>query len=870
MNRDWLSGFKINGTMRPLSLLRVGVLLTMLAACGSSRKVLPTTIAFAQGQMAPPSSVMAGSTVQFAAIVQNDSANLGVSWLLTCNSPSNNCGSVSHHTSSGSPTTFVAPSSIPPGGIVTIEANSSALPSQSVTATINITPTVYGPVSVNFSPAPSPTMTVNSSQSLSVVVTNDHLGSNGQPMGSKVAVSCTVAGTCGSVVGSSSSGWTYLSPINIPNGGTVTLTATSVADPTASVSTIISITPPIVAISMVQPFPTSVAAGAAVALGALVTDGTFNDVSGPLGVDWTVTCGGSVCGSFIPAHTANDTAPSLPNVVASYTAPAVVPPGGTVTITATATADPTKQATANLSVSATTLRNDLLKGQYAFLLNGAHLFGTSAIAGSIIADGSGNITGAEEILPGTPSAITGITGSYFIGADGRGLITLNGVPGVSTYWLHGQQMLAVAVTDSSHAFIEEFDGTGIYNIALPLPPDTWYGRTLRGELELQQTSSFGSPLSGSYAFTWQQAGLVSSVPCSKFAVCAGYYGGVLSADATGAISSFSMDRYIDGIPSSIVSGAYGFQRFGPLDSFGHGTVTIGPYALHYFLVDSGNIIVIASSSLDQTGFPTGHIYAQPSNTTLSAGTYVFVSAGSLPKYYIDGITVEGSLPQVAGGWFTVDTNGDVAGYLDTNDNGTLLSAAVTGSVAPGAVSGRLTLTLTGGGASQFALYPTTSHGLLTLQLDTGRSAIGTVLSQTSPLPVFQGNYALSLQQLGSVNTRQNTAAVGEAVGTWSDISGQLIASASSALTGTVDVDQMNGFYVGASGNFWTLTSGQLATGNFATDSAGRATASISIPLPGTNLPGSTALIFYVVNGSTVLVIETDATPAAGILQVQTF
>ena len=865
MNSRWRFNFSMARPTRPVGVLVLSLVSITLAACGT-KKVLPTTIAFAQGQMAPPSSATAGSTIQFAAIVQNDSASLGVSWLLTCNSPMNDCGSISRHTASGAPTTFVAPGNIPPGGTVTIDANSSAVPSQSVAAIISITPVVYGPIAVNFSPAPPPPLIVGTAESISVVVTNDHIGSDGKPMGYTLSLSCAVAGTCGSLSFSAFSGWTYFAPTSVPNGGTVTLTATSVADPTKSATATIEITLPVVAISLVKPLPSSIAAGAAANFGASVEDGTQANASGTKGVDWSVSCGGSACGYFIPQHTANDINASAPNVVTSYTAPTAVPPGGTVTITATATADPTKQATTTLNVTAATLSNHLLKGQYAFLLEGVHLYGTSAVAGSIIADGNGNITGGEETLPGLMSPLTGITGSYFIGADGRGLITLDGVPGFSFDWLNSQQILAVTVIDSNHAFIEEFDGSGIYNIAKPLPPDSWYGRTLRGELELQQTASFTAPPSGSYAFTWQHAGPTnSSSSCSQFFVCAAYYGGVLSADATGAISTFSMDRYIDGAASSAVSGAYGLQGFGAVDSFGHGTVNIGPYALHYFLVDSGNIIVMGSSSLDQTGLPTGHIYAQPANPTLPPGKYVFTSAGSFPINSGNGTKVVGSSPQTAGGWFTSDVNGNLSGYLDTNNNGTMLSATVTGSVAPSAVHGRLTLTLTGGGASQFAVYLTSNHGLLMLQLDTGRSAIGTVLSQTSPVAAFQGTYAASLQQAGFLNTAQNTGAVGLLIGAWTDVAGQLIVSPSANFSGTMDLDQLNGLYLGPSGNFWTQTPGQSVTGQFAVDSAGRAPSTIT-----TTQLGTMELILYVVNQSTVLIIESDATPAVGMLQVQSF
>jgi hypothetical protein len=802
--------------------------------------------------MAPPSSVAANSTAQFAAIVNNDPQNLGVSWLLTCASPSvADCGSISRHTASGVPATFIAPVSAPPGGTVTIEANSSAVPDQSVTTTITITPIVYGPISVVFSPAPPSSIVTNTLTGIFVIVNNDHLGSNGKPMGYTLSVTCAVSGTCGSFFGSTYGSTYYASPTAVPVGGTVTLTATSVADPTQSASVTVTITLPQVAIALAQTPPASISAGAATNFSATVTDGAV--VSQP-GVDWSVTCGSTACGSFIPQHTAS-------SVVTSYTAPSVAPPGGAVTVTATATADPTQQVSATLTVTQATLNNALLNGQYAFLLSGVQVEGTSALAGSIIADGNGNITSGEESLPGQSSAVTGIVGSYFIGSDGRGTMTLTGLPGYGYGgWLNGQQIFAIAVVDSTLASLEEFDGSGNYNINSNPVVGPWYGSTLRGDLELQEPRDFSVPPTGPYAFACAHGG-----PPFSATPYAAYYGGVLNADSFGNITSFSMDRYVDGITGSIVSGTYGPQSFGAADSFGHGTVNLGPYSLNYFMVDSGHIIVLASSSSDLTGLPAGHIYLQSSTAPSTAGTYLFTLAGSTPTYSANGATAVGSSPQAIGGWFTSDSSGNLTGYLDTNNNGTVESAPVSGTLAASAVSGRWIVTLSGGGASQFAAYPTLSQGWLMFQLDTRKSGTGTALAQSLPSPTFQGDYAGSVQQLGVVDGARNSQTVGLPVGAWSDASGQIIASSSSTITGTLDIDQVNGLFLGPSGDFWTQTPGASVTGDFTAGAQGRFSGSLT-----TTQLGTMGVILYVVDDSTVLLLEGDAIPAVGIFRAQNF
>jgi hypothetical protein len=844
--------------LRPF-LLRLPLLLTcalsaiLSTGCGST-KSQPTTIAFAAGQMAPPSSVAANSSTQFAATVNNDATNLGVSWLLTCGGPAADCGSITRHTASGVPTTYIAPVSIPAGGTVTIEANSSADPSQSVTATITITAEVYGPVSVAFYPALPANVAIGSLLPVSAVVTNDHIGSNGQPMGTTLSVTCQVAGTCGNFSGSY-----YIPPSAIPAGNTVTITATSVADPTASASATVTIVPPVVTITLVVAPPVSIPAGSATNLAAFVNDGTVGDATGQMGIDWSVSCGGSVCGSLTPLHTSNDNGRSSQQVTTSFAAPSTVPPGGTVTITATATASPTTQISATLAIAPAMLNSNLLNGQYAFFLNGVNTIGLSALGGSLVADGNGNVTAVEEILPGQSTTITGITGSYYIGSDGRGLMTLNGLPNFSPEWLNGQQIFSLAVVDSSHVFLEEFDGADPFNITnspITSPP---FGETLRGELDLQQTADFSVPPSGPYAFALTQGGQVSPY--------AGYYGGVLNADGSGNITSFAIDRYLDGATGSISSGNYGAQSFGTVDSFGYGTVSVGPYLLNYFLVDSGHFIVIGSSSSDGTGLPSGHVYSQPATLPSVAGTYVFTLAGSTPLFTPGGVA-NGSNPQALGGWVTSDSSGNLNGILDTN-NGVLLSAPVSGILKASAVPGRWLMTLEGGGASSFALYPT-SGGLFIFQLDVLKSGAGTVALQSASAPAISGNYALSIQQPGGINIGRS-ANLGLEVGAWSDISGQIVASNSSTLTGTIDIDQIDGVFLAPSGNIWTQTPNQAVTGSFSAGTQGRFTGSITINQ--TIVPGQLGTlgeIFYVIDSSHVMLLENDATPAVGILELQNF
>jgi len=253
-----------------------------------------------------------------------------------------------------------------------------------------------------------------------------------------------------------------------------------------------------------------------------------------------------------------------------------------------------------------------------------------------------------------------------------------------------------------------------------------------------------------------------------------------------------------------------------------------------------------------------------------AGTYMFTLGGSTPLLSAGGSGVEGSNPQALGGWVTSDSSGNLTGYLDTNKQGVVDSAAVTGTLVASAVPGRWLMTLEGGGASLFALYPTSS-GLFLFQLDVGTSGTGTVALQSSSTPSISGNYAVSIQQPGAIDGSRSIS-LGLEVGAWADISGQIIASNSSTLSGTLDIDQIDGVFLAPSGNIWTQTPDQAVTGTFSSGTQGRFTGSLTInqivTTPGQL--GTLNVILYVVDSSQVMLLEDDSTPAVGLLELQNF
>jgi hypothetical protein len=810
-----------NFMVHPILALLTGACLTLgLLSCGGSSN--SAGIAFAGSTLAPPRSLALSSISDFAAVVTGDPNSLGVNWTVTCVPapiPQGSCGTITPHTASGYPTTYSAPINfdeltVPVNGTVVITAASTANPSMTVSATIQITPTQ--PISLGFNEAPPLSMLTGATATVVVVVTNDSTNA-----GDDLTLTCgsTTTGACGTIVPAHTAGIVgsfavYTAPDVVPGNGTVTLTAASTADPTQTVSTIITIEQAPLHVSLTQLPTANLPVGSSTNLTAVVTSDPQN-----AGVDWTASCQSTSCGSFSPAHTAS-------GQLTTYTAPQTVPPDGSVTITAASTTTPTITATAQVTVTPANLQNSLLNGRYAFLLQGVREGGTWAIAGELSADGIGDIDVATESFLGDNNLYS-LSGTYFIDSDGTGTITLNGAPTGLGYWNGGQQIFEVAVVSPGVMSMEEFDG--YYNSTLHVA----YGGTLTGRLFQQSTSAFEPLSTSSYSFLLSGFG-PNHGPS--------FYGGVLSA----VIGSFTMDRDISGAIDS-VTGPISFVNVSPDGS--NGTLLMSPYSFQYYVVDSGHWVLIADAGT--TDVSSGHLYLQPSVALFPAANFGFTEAGAAPLS-------QGSTPLALGGILSSDGSGNITGTMDANLNGTVSSSPVMGTVSM-ASNGRGTLSLSGGAAEQFMVYPTATHGILMLDLDSQFSGVGVALPQTTgasaTASLFSGNYASAFQTLGEINLASG------GVGSWNDYLGVISADGVSNLTGTMWLDQFDE----ASQAFWTQTPNATLTGSFSAGPQGRFTGSFSIP----PLPTSRR-VFYILDSSTVLSLGLDAGPSTGVLQSQCF
>ena len=168
-----------------------------------------------------------------------------------------------------------------------------------------------------------------------------------------------------------------------------------------------------------------------------------------------------------------------------YTAPQVPFAGGPVTISAALQSDNTKFAVATATL---TYSNFSLQDSYAFLLRGSDPSGLLLRAGSMTADGNGKITaGIEDINNGINLVQPGVsfTGTYTIGADGRGSVTFNDGFNGNTPGAGNASKFSVVIVSTGQVQMEELDTFAAAS----------------GEADLQDATSFNTAaFSGEYTF----------------------------------------------------------------------------------------------------------------------------------------------------------------------------------------------------------------------------------------------------------------------------------------------------------------------------------------------------------------------------------
>jgi hypothetical protein len=809
----------------------------------------------------PPANYPAGGSFGVAASVAGDPSNEGVDWKASCGGVDCTSGFTGGtHSAPGVPTTFTVPL---PAAFPTIIGST-------------ITLTAFATADHTFSASAMSTVT----QAISIAITQpppaDVLTNAAVPMIATVSNDPTNAGVTWTVVNcdlSPCGSWSTTLPIlNTQTAsaatvdyiapatpvGHVMIRAAATASPLNATTTVeFSVIAPIsVAITQGVTNDTIVKAGTA-ALIATVTGDTASR-----GVDWTVTCGtAGACGSFSPPHTAS-------GAVSTYTAPASAPTGGSVTITATSTADTTKQASETVTVTSSLPPDTLLEGQWILQLSGRDANGGPfALGGAISGDGAGNITGGSVDLEdlgsgvnfynaGNVSVQANPASTYSIGSDGRGRIqlslstgNLNGSFGVGG---SGLVTLSVVFVTKSHAFISENDSFGIGVGTLDLQNVA--------DLDSFQHQSAGP--NGQFSLTLHGAEVAS--PYRQYFVAGGL--GFTYSGSGFSETSYVADQSDKGAITSVAFHAQAGSAYALPNTFGEmslASVKLGlanQFNLDLWMIDKNHYVVTDIRDLffaSPSVIISGYLTAQSSATALS-GPYAFTKTGMSSSF----------VAQAAGGIFTCGGSGifdftPLGGSPVDNQAVTVVCSSPSGS------GGRSTITITGTGTtgvSQFAAYPTVDGQLYLLEVDrgpagtSGPSGFGMAQSQTLAVPIsassFKGDYASSFFALTSLGSEA--------------FAGQANSDGVSKITGTLDVNT----FATATPPLGAATPSSEATlsGSFTAGTNGRfPLASTIVPATGQPAPEFTHLnpACYVVSPSTCLLLGLDATaPGSGLLELQ--
>jgi hypothetical protein len=575
---------------------------------------------------------------------------------------------------------------------------------------------------VLFIEAPPSTLAVNAS--VTIDATAENSASN---YGVAYSVSCGSPNACGTFSTSDEVGAVvYKAPAAIPSGAKVTITATSVADSTKSISATVTIVPPIaIAVSFFGSVPASLQVNSAAPFRVLIT----NDVSANPQAKWTVTCSSSSCGSFNPTSTTNE-APT------TFTAPAAIPAGTTVTVTAASVTDPTKSVSTNVVI--TPQSPTLANGTYVFQIMGPGGNAATFVTGVLVAQ-NGSITGGEQDTVGYTSdgegdispyagfsgPITG--GAYATTPDGNLQITLNLSQDVS-------ETLNGALTSGQQGFTAQL-----------------YGSMGSGTLDLQTTTTAPS---GGYAIS-MYGGDPYSDPV--------WIGGILNVDSAGGISGNGsvLDLVGEsgfGIPNGEQSLAA--STVSPPDQYGRVEFQLNPGQTSYlpiqgvvgYIVDAAHIRLISlpinnigmsegamgGVALGQ-GASTGHF----SSSSIAGVSFVFGAANQSPYATFQ-----------AAGLLSAGSSNVLTGMLNWNDlsgNQPQSPVSVNGtySVDP---NGRVTLSnVTDGSGFNYSmeLYLTGDGNALLLSISGNQTFAGQAFQQQSATftaDSLSGTYGLNAGQ----------------------------------------------------------------------------------------------------------------------------
>ena len=769
-------------------------------------------------------SVNTNGQVQFTPTLQGSTSVL-VTWSVSGSGCSGlTCGSI---TSTG---LYTAPAAAPNPPMVTVTATLLSNPAISASATV----TIAGKTNVTVSISPTDvSVAVGNSQQFHATV----LGTN------NTAVTWSVNGlTCGGAdCGTITAAGLYTAPLVVPNPSFVNVVATSVADPTKSASTTVTITPQVGV--HISPTTATVPVTGTQQFKATVTG--FNVT----GVTWSVSgakCSGAACGTI--------------NANGLYTAPATPPSPPQVTVTATAVADGKTSASAIVTifvpivVTISPTSADVTVSQqqqfrasatgttntnFTWTLSGAGCSGAtcgtisstglytapavvpSPATVSVKAASQADLTKAAiatvHIIPSNLSKLMGQYVIQFTGSDTNGVYQ---AAAVFTADGNGKVLAGLADTNSttgpktSVAFTGTYsvgsDNRGLLNIAgtwahtfaFALNPTTTKGRLIvfdhsgvrgSGVIEKRDPTAIDpSALTGGYVLNLTGQNVFGQRTTAL---------GIIFPDGSSFISGASLDANEGGVLSPTFGSFGGTYN---VASTGRGTMSLsipgfdgGTFNFALYVVSANEFFMVSTDP----GTINNPIFSGPAELQSGAP---FLSSSFLGGSVFDLSGIRGSFPEDTVGRLGFDGTHNVKVNFDQNSAGNVTVGGTLTGAYDIQLNGRGTLNLVDpstGAVTIWFLYAIAPNEAFLMDSSSGSVATGKVMPQTSVQP-FGNDAALGTYLLGSgepviattplhsgeVNYDGSSSllGLGNATGTEdSDLSG--ILAASQVLKGTYSV-----------------------------------------------------------------------------------
>jgi hypothetical protein len=492
----------------------------------------------------------------------------------------------------------------------------------------------------------------------------------------------------------------------------------------------------------------------------------------------------------------------------------------TFTVTVTDSESPVVTASTSLSITinaqaaCTGTNNNLLKGNYAVMLNGWSSATTAASAvGSFVADGTtgtGNISGGSIDIAdqnhNAPETGT-FTGTYCV--DSNNLATINitiaGGPGGNS----SPTFEAALDASDGNGHIIEYDTSGFL---------------LSGVLRKQDTTAFSrSKITGNYAFG--MVGADNSGSAGSFAVA-----GEFNSNGSGAISG---ESDVDDAGTVLAQQTFSASDFS-VASTGRGTVTItsnGNTNYVLYVVSASELLMMAADTSTPPIILAGQVLQQSGSFTNASlnGVSVF------EDQFLDG----GTTPAASVGLLTADGAGLFSVSIDVNDGGTTGTQTPSGSYSVDSSTGRMTVSGAGVGNHPPVFYLVGPNQAFLVGTG-GSPDFGTITPQTGSNFT---NASLSGIYLGGSQPPVSA--------NMSDEVDSLNADGAGTLTGTSDDNSSGGPHSGGiNAAYCTASSGSTCTA----DSSGRVVVTQN---------GVQEAIIYIISTSQVVVLPgaSNNTPA---------